>query len=399
MVRQAGNVKQSQVSVQLIQGAQHNSATCELTGDEEIDLANTHNLINQLRYQLPHIPADPYLNYATAINNSEHLTTSTLPSTNDIFNTISKQSNSLDLVGIWASGTQNKGFANSLGQRNWFSTENFNFDWSVYHQEGKAVKMNYAGIQWDDAVLINKLENCRATLKLLSLDTITLRPGKYRVYLAPSALVELSDMLSWGGFDLKSHKTAQTPLIKMITDNKHLHSMVSINEDQNSGIGPNFTSQGFIKPEHVKLIQQGRYQTCLVDARSAKEYECDVNAANTRPSSINFAAGDIKDSDILSTLNTGIFINNLWYCNYSDRSNCRITGMTRYACYWVEQGNIIAPINVMRFDESIYNILGENLMGLTENRDFISDNSSYDFRSTSSSLLPGALVRDFTLTL
>ena len=73
--------------------------------------------------------------------------------------------------------------------------------------------------------------------------------------------------------------------------------------------------------------------------------------------------------------------------------------MTRYACYWVENGKIVAPINVMRFDETVNNILGENPLGLTENRDFIAGNSRYDFRSTSSSLLPEALVRNLTLTL
>ena len=110
-------------------------------------------------------------------------------------------------------------------------------------------------------------------------------------------------------------------------------------------------------------------------------------------------AGDLPLEEILTRLNTGIYINNLWYCNFSDHNDCRITGMTRYACFWVENGEIIAPINVMRFDESIYQMFGENLLDLTREREFIFDSSSYEQRSTTSYHLPGALVEDFTLTL
>ena len=53
----------------------------------------------------------------------------------------------------------------------------------------------------------------------------------------------------------------------------------------------------------------------------------------------------------------------------------------------------------MRFDETIYNILGENLIGLTNNQQLMMDCSTYEERSTFSSCLPGALVDGFKMTL
>ena len=41
---------------------------------------------------------------------------------------------------------------------------------------------------------------------------------------------------------------------------------------------------------------------------------------------------------VLRTLDTGLYIGNLWYLNFSDRSACRLTGMTRFASFWVEGG-------------------------------------------------------------
>jgi len=73
--------------------------------------------------------------------------------------------------------------------------------------------------------------------------------------------------------------------------------------------------------------------------------------------------------------------------------------MTRFATFWVENGVIQAPLNVMRFDETLYRLLGENLIGLTAERDLLLDASTYYARSTSSGRMPGALVGDFTFTL
>jgi hypothetical protein len=52
----------------------------------------------------------------------------------------------------------------------------------------------------------------------------------------------------------------------------------------------------------------------------------------------------------------------------------------------------------MRFDETIYRMLGENLIGLTTERETLLDPGTYHCRSTVSARLPGALVEDFTFT-
>jgi predicted Zn-dependent protease len=43
----------------------------------------------------------------------------------------------------------------------------------------------------------------------------------------------------------------------------------------------------------------------------------------------------------LKTLGTGVYISDLHYLNYSDRQACRMTGMTRFACLWVEDGELV----------------------------------------------------------
>jgi len=65
----------------------------------------------------------------------------------------------------------------------------------------------------------------------------------------------------------------------------------------------------------------------------------------------------------------------------------------------VEGGRIVAPVNVLRFDDSVYRLLGDNLEALTRETELLLDASSYGARTLASARLPGALVRDMTFTL
>jgi hypothetical protein len=66
--------------------------------------------------------------------------------------------------------------------------------------------------------------------------------------------------------------------------------------------------------------------------------------------------------------------------------------MTRFATFWMDDGEIVAPVNVLRFDDTAYHLLGDQLEGLTDTAEVLLDTSTYERRSTDSSRLPGALV-------
>jgi predicted Zn-dependent protease len=102
---------------------------------------------------------------------------------------------------------------------------------------------------------------------------------------------------------------------------------------------------------------------------------------------------------VLAALDTGLYVSNLWYLNYSDRQACRMTGMTRFACFWVEGGRLVAPLGVMRFDDSFLRMFGEGLIALTEHAELIPESGTYQERQLSSITTPGALVEGWRLTL
>jgi predicted Zn-dependent protease len=188
-------------------------------------------------------------------------------------------------------------------------------------------------------------------------------------------------------------------LIRLADGELSLSPLVSLTEDSSRGLSPGFTAEGFLTPDRVPLITNGRFDTCLADARAAKEYGETVNASADWPESLAMGGGSMAADGALAELDTGLYIGNLWYCNWSDRNACRVTGMTRFGTFWVEHGELAAPLAVMRFDDSLYRLFGDALAGLTKERELRLSADTYEGRSTASALLPGALISSLRLTL
>lgn len=400
-VRQAGNVAQAYLQVDVIHNKKHSLVSLGLSNKREQDLQALSRLIKNAQETVGHLEDDPYLLYSTQVVNSEQIATNTLPDVSELTHRILEVTKGLEFVGIHAQGTTYRGFANTLGQRNFISQQTFNTDFSVYLSKDKAVKSSIAGKEWSDERFVSEIANMNKSLAVLARPAKTIPKGSYRAFLSPTAVGEIISLLCWGGFSEKQGRTRQSPLMLLREGEKQLHSSFNLAENTEGGIGAGFQSGGFIKPKKVNLISEGRWVSGLVSPRTAKEYELVSNGANgaENPESLDMGGGTLETSKVLSSLHTGVLINNLWYLNYSDRPKCKMTGMTRFATFWVENGEIVAPINVMRFDDSLFNLFGSQLEALTQDRRLILDQGTYEERSTQSMHLPGALVSEIAFTL
>ena len=155
-IRQAGSVAQRSLSLDLVKGKRHAQASIELAGEQALDMAQLDSTLKKCREQCALLPEDPYLVFAREINNTEYHHDHAVINSHDAVQQIMDAAGDMDLVGLFANGSQYAGFANSMGQRNWHSSASFNFDWSCYlaNENGKsdrAVKSNYAGFNWQPA--------------------------------------------------------------------------------------------------------------------------------------------------------------------------------------------------------------------------------------------------------
>jgi predicted Zn-dependent protease len=399
-VRQSGTVEQHFLTIELFRGRRHLSQRVAITGHAG-DQQCLDSAISELRELLSFALEDPHFLVSTSVHSTERNDAGQLLADDAVIPAILDKAADSDFVGFYAAGPIHHGFANSFGQRNWHTVHTFSLDGCFYLQSDKAVKLSYGGRKWDESAFAEKIARARTQLSFLERTPKTIAPGGYRAFLSTAAMEELLGMLGWGGFGLAAHRTGTTPLTRLARGEAALSPMVHLVENTKAGLASEFQDEGFVKPASVTLIRNGQYKDCLTSPRSAEEFHAVQNGANAdeAPAALEMAPGQLAEKDILSAIGTGLLIGNLWYLNYSDRNACRLTGMTRFATVWVENGEITAPVNVMRFDDSIYRMLGDNLVALTDTRDWRLSTDTYDSRSTASMHIPGALIDDFRLTL
>ena len=399
-VRQAGQVQQASLNLKLINDGRHADLGITLSGEAELDRQRLANGLQQLRETLPLLPPDPYLrlNPDSWHNHNEQLRP--LPELAQVLDDISQAADGVDLVGFYAAGPISRGFASSTGAFGWHRATSFNFDFSLFHANGEAVKASYAGHTWNSAEFAARFQQAREQLAFLGRPLHTLAPGQYRAYLAPAALEEIISIITWGGFSAQAIASKGSSLQRLYAGDQSLSPLVTVDEQISGSLSQAFSTEGYPR-EDVTLINAGKAEGQLVNSRSAAEYGLSTNGASSdeSPSALQMAAGSLAQADILKQLGTGLYISNLWYLNYSDLPAARLTGMTRIATFWVENGEIQAPVSTMRFDDSVYQLLGSQLEALTADRELLLSASTYDQRNTASNLLPGALVNRLTLTL
>ncbi len=399
-VRQAGTVQQSLARVHLVIGRRHAELSLTLAGDDT-DAAAVREAVDALREVVATAPEDPHLVTPDVVASSHARRAGALPASSEAIDALLELGGDLDLVGFYASGPLWRGFASSTGQRNWHEVESFSLEWSLYHRADKAIRAAWAGSRWSAEELSTRMAHAKAQYAALSRPARRIGPGSYRAWLTPTAVRELTQMLCWGGFSGRARATRQGCLLRMQTGDARMSPRVTLTENLADGVAPRFTSEGFVRPERVALVRAGELGDALVSPRTAREFGVAHNGAapSETPESLEMEPGELPSDEALARLGEGLWVGNLWYLNFSDRPACRVTGMTRFGTFWVEGGEVVAPLDVMRFDDSLLRVFGDHLEGLSREREFIPNSDTWRERSVESVRLPGALVSSLCLTL
>lgn len=403
-VRQTGQVRDGQLQLTLMTDQQTTTAHVPFIGEFETDWAVIGQAIINLQKDLPHLPVDPYVVLPEAADQgrSREVRSGKLLSPTAVAETLLAPVQALDFSGLYAGGLSYRAYSDSAGKRHWFETPSFTLDYSLFGvRPGQAVKGTLAGHQWNPADYRKNITASQQQLALLERPVQAIAKGDYRTYLAPTAVANLMETVAYGGLGEAALRQSHSAFSKLEQEEATLSEQFSLEENfQQAGI-PRFNQNGVVAPVRMPIIHQGRWTSALVNARSAKEYGKPSNAANPGeyPRAPAVATGQLSEDQILPQLGTGLYLSNLHYLNWSDLTAGRITGMTRYACFWVENGEIVAPIENLRFDDNLYRFLGEGLIALTDQQTFSPAVDTYERRSLGGMWTPGMLIDQFRYTL
>lgn len=400
-IRQTGFVDDVTIQLDLYFGKKRMKAKQVFSGVFEQDQKNFLETLGQLQKNISHLPEDSLAVPPQSSEKSEEVFSARLLPDETTVAALLPPMQKTILTGLYTAGQIYRGYANSNGARHWFADDSYHFDYSLMNPQEQMVKGVLSGNDWDQTGYETHLQDSITKLEKMSLPLQNVPRGSYRTYFAPTALSSLVYLLSWGGICESGLQQGQSVFAKMRDQNQKLSPLFNLAEDFTQIRKPRFNEAGEMAPQVLPLISEGRLQQVLVNSRSAKEYGVVSNFADDEESlrAPCISAGSLAENQILSELRTGLYLSDLHYLNWSDRPGGRVTGMTRYACFWVEGGEIKGPIQNLRFDDSFYHFLGKNLVALTTERVFSPYPLNYSGRGTGGVLSPGFLANDFKFTL
>ena len=399
-IRQNTNVEQMILSFRLQTDGRTIEKSRTLSGDLAYDVQAITQLLDKARTESKVLPKDPNQIPMENFGTSRDQFRAKGIDTKTLIDEICGPADKLDLAGLYCGGPAISAHRNSEGQQHWFSSDSFFLDYSLYDGK-KAAKSVYSESRWTTENWKSNLLRTQEQLKILSKPLKELKPGSYRTYLAPGAVSELLSLMAWNALSAAAWKQGRSPFKRLADGESTLSPLFNLKENFGLGLAPRFNAYGEVSPESVSLIERGKFQQFLVSSRTAKEYGLAANFASEGEGlrSPEILPGSLAESEILNQLGTGLYVSNLHYLNWSDPVSARVTGMTRYACYWVEKGEIVGPIKDLRFDESLYEALGPKLINVGKIAEIDPQVSTYGARTLGGRKIPGLLIDSLTFTL
>ncbi len=68
--------------------------------------------------------------------------------------------------------------------------------------------------------------------------------------------------------------------------------------------------------------------------------------------------GSATETELIAGVERGIYVERFWYTRVVDRQASTITGVSRDACFLIENGLLTTPVGTGRFTQSVLGFLG-----------------------------------------
>ena len=189
--------------------------------------------------------------------------------------------------------------------------------------------------------------------------------GRYPVVLGAEAVGELLGFLPDVGFT--GTLAAAGIGITAQAGQPLASSLVNVADDGGADVGLpiGFDIEGVAK-RRVDFFRQGLVGEAVTDlataaalgrpstghAHIAREQVPEPTAAN-----VVMPGGTGTEDDLIAQLEHGVYLQRFWYTRLVDRITGTITGVTRDACFLIEDGRLTTPLYGMRFTESVLGVL------------------------------------------
>jgi predicted Zn-dependent protease len=205
-----------------------------------------------------------------------------------------------------------------------------------------------------------------------------IEPGEYEVVLEPPAVAELLDYTAYAGLSGLS-VLEERSFLNELQGQRALDPKLSIWDDghDRSGIPIPFDFEGVPK-RRVLFVDRGTLREAVYDSvtgrragvRSTGHALPAPNTYGPLPMHLVMGAGDHTRDEMIADIKRGLWITRFWYVNIVHPLSVTLTGTTRDGTFLIENGEVVGPVENLRFTQSVLEAFKEVPM-IGRDRQFI----------------------------
>ena len=208
---------------------------------------------------------------------------------------------------------------------------------------------------------------------------VDLDPGTYEVVLEPKAVAALLLFPAWLGFNGKAH--AEGTSFAHLGE-QQFDEQIDLWDDGTDprALGRPYDAEGTPK-RRVDLVRAGVTVGLVHDRRSAQLAGEESTGSSIGsegfggyPGDLFLAPGDRSREELIAGMERGLLVTDFWYNRILDPKTQVITGLTRNGLFLVEHGEVVAPVQNLRFTQSVVAALGPgHVLGVGDDAELVSN--------------------------
>ena len=208
---------------------------------------------------------------------------------------------------------------------------------------------------------------------------ISLEPGSYEVVLEPRAVAAILLFPAWLGFNGKAHTEGMS---FAHLGEAQFDSCVDIWDDATDPrtLGRAYDAEGTPK-RRLDLVRSGVTVGLAYDRRSAAVAGVESTGSSVGsdafggyPGDLFLGEGDQSPEDLIAGVDRGLLVTDFWYNRILDPKTQVVTGLTRNGLFLIEHGVVVAPVQNLRFTQSVVAGLGpDRVLGLGNDGQLVSN--------------------------
>ena len=196
---------------------------------------------------------------------------------------------------------------------------------------------------------------------------VALEPGEYTVFLEEYAVLDMLNFFAMLGFSAQAMQEDRS-FLKGKLGEKVMDERVTIWDD---GCAPNAVPLPFdfegVPKQKVTFIENGIARGVVYDTLTAQREGRQStghslpapNSMGPYPMHVFMAPGETPKSEMLKSIERGIWVTRFWYTRPVHRMKVLITGMTRDGTFLIENGQATKPLKNFRFTTSYLDALNQ----------------------------------------